>query len=107
MIDGREDVTVVGIVVLALDGEHGNAVVANEAGGHIVLGRQRIRGAQRHVGAAVFHADREVCGLCRYVQACGNPHALERLVLDEFLADDLQHLHRLIGPVNPLAAHIG
>jgi hypothetical protein len=41
------------------------------------------------------------------VQAGGNAHALQRLVLDEVLADDLQHLHGLVGPVDALLAHIG
>ncbi len=41
------------------------------------------------------------------MQAGRNTDALERLVLDEFLADDLQNLHRLVGPVDPLLAKIG
>jgi len=41
------------------------------------------------------------------VQAGGNPNALQRLALDEVLADDLQDLHGLVGPVNALLAHIG
>ena len=32
---------------------------------------------------------------------------LQRLVLDEFLADNLQDFHRLVRPVNPLLAQIG
>ena len=42
MVDGGENVVIVSIVVLALDGEHGNAVIANQAGGHIILRRQGI-----------------------------------------------------------------
>jgi hypothetical protein len=41
------------------------------------------------------------------VQAGGNADALERLVLDEFLADDLQHLHRLVRPLDAFLAQIG
>src|SRR5271166_734761 len=46
VIDGGEDVIVVGVVVLALDGEDGNVVIADEAGGYVILRRQRIRGAE-------------------------------------------------------------
>ena len=31
----------------------------------------------------------------------------QRLVLDEFLADDLQHLHGLVRPLDALLAQIG
>ncbi len=49
----------------------------------------------------------EVGGFGRDVQAGRNADALQRLVLDEVLADDLQNLHRLVGPVNALLAKIG
>src|ERR1035438_7861417 len=41
------------------------------------------------------------------MQAGGNAYALERLVLDEFLTDDLQHLHRLVRPFDAFLAQIG
>jgi hypothetical protein len=41
------------------------------------------------------------------VQAGGNADAFERLVLDEFLADDLQNLHRLVRPLDAFLAQIG
>src|ERR1700736_1026836 len=53
VVNGGQNVAVVGIVVLALDGEDRNIVIANQAGGHVVLRRERIGGAQHHVGAAV------------------------------------------------------
>src|SRR5208283_1278943 len=37
VIDGGEDVVVVRVVVLALDGEYRNIVVTDQAGGHIIL----------------------------------------------------------------------
>ena len=37
VIDGRENMAVVRVVVLALDGEDRNIVVAHQAGGNIVL----------------------------------------------------------------------
>src|ERR1700733_6003471 len=50
VIDGSEDMTVVGVVVLALDGEDGNVVITNQARGHVILGGKRVGGAQHHVG---------------------------------------------------------
>src|SRR5450759_5796226 len=41
------------------------------------------------------------------MQAGRNADAFERLVLDEFLADDLQHLHRLVRPLDAFLAQIG
>ena len=107
VIDGGEDVVVVGIVVLTLDGEHGNVVVADQRGGDVILRRERIRGAEHDVGSAVAQADGEVRGLGRDVQAGRNADALQRLVLDEFFSDDLQHLHRLVRPLDALLAQIG
>ena len=76
----------------------GNAVVLHQAGGHFVLRGERIRGAEHDVGAAVAQRDRQIGGLAGDVQAGGNAHALERLLLDEPLADQLQNGHLLIGP---------
>ena len=45
------DVRVIGLVVLAFDGEGRNAVVADQARGDIVLRGQRVGSAQGHVGA--------------------------------------------------------
>ena len=45
VIDRGQNVVVVGVVVLALDGVDGNVVVAYQAGRHVILGGQRIRGA--------------------------------------------------------------
>ena len=107
VIDGGEDVVVVGVVVLALDGEDGNVVVADQAGGDVILRGERVGGAEHDVGAAVAQADGQVRGLGGDVQAGGDADALQRLVLDEFLADDLQHLHGLVRPLDALLAQIG
>jgi hypothetical protein len=45
VIDRGQNMVVVGVVVLALDGVNGNVVVAYQAGGHVILCGQRIRGA--------------------------------------------------------------
>ena len=107
VVERRHDVRVVGVVVLALDGVDRDVVVAHQAGGNVVLRGQRIGGAQHDVGAAIAQGDRQVGGLGGDVQAGGDADALQRLVLDEVLADDLQDLHRLVGPVDALLAHIG
>src|SRR6266446_1275142 len=39
VIDGGEDVVVIGVVVLTLDGVDGNALIADEAGGNVILCR--------------------------------------------------------------------
>ena len=77
VVDGGEDVVVVGVVVLALDGEDGNVVVADQAGGDVVLRGERVGGAEHHVGAAVAQADGEVRGLGSDVQARRDADALQ------------------------------
>src|SRR5205814_3037137 len=85
----------------------GDTVVADQAGGNVVLGRERIGGAKDYVGAAVAQADGEIGGLGGDVQAGGDANAAKRLVLDELFADDLQDFHRLICPLDALFAVIG
>ena len=41
------------------------------------------------------------------MQAGGDANSLQWLVLDEFLADDLQHVHGLVRPLDALLAKIG
>src|SRR5271165_1329470 len=107
VVDGGEDMVVVSIVVFALDGEDGNVMVADEAGSHVILRGQWVRGAKHHVGSAVAQADREIRGLRRNVQAGRNADALQWLILDEFLADNLQHFHGLVRPLNALLSQVG
>ena len=103
----RGDVRVVGGVVLALDGVGGDAVVLDQGGGDFVLRGKRIRAAEDHVGAAVTQSDGEVRGFAGDVQASGHADALQRLLLDELLADELQHGHLLIGPFDFAFAFFG
>ena len=106
VIERRHNVLIVGVVVLALDGEHRDVVVAHQARGDVVLRGERVGSAEYDVGAAVAQRDRQVRRLGRDVQAGRNAHALQRLVLDELLADDLKDLHRLVRPVNALLPKI-
>ena len=107
VIKCRHDMRVVRLVVLALNGVRRNVVIAHQAGRDVVLRRKWIRSTKHNVGAAVAQGDSQVGSLGRNVQAGRNANALQRLVLDEFFADDLQNLHRLVGPVNALFAQIG
>ena len=107
VIERRQNVVVVSVVVLAFDREHANAVIAHHAGRNIVLRRKRIRSAQHDIRTAIAKANGQICRLRGHVQACRNAYAFQWLVLNEFLADDLQDLHRLIGPFDPLLAEIG
>jgi len=106
VIERGHDVRVVGVVVLALDRENGNVVVANQASGHIVLRGKRVGSAERDIGAAIAQRDHEVGGLGGYVEASRDANVFEWLILDEVLADNLQNLHRLVGPLDALLTQI-
>ena len=107
VVDGRLNVVVVRVVVLALDCEYGNSMIAHQAGGHVVLRRQWIRGAKHDIGAAVAQADSKISGLGRDVQASRDADAFQGLILNELLADDLQHLHGLIRPLDASLPQVG
>ena len=101
------EVPVVRLIVFALDGKNRNPVIAHQAGGNVILSRERIGSTKDHIGAAIAQGDHQVRRLAGDVETGGNANALERLVLDEFLADELQNLHGLIGPLDALLAEIG
>jgi hypothetical protein len=107
VIDRGHNVLVIRVVVLALDGENRDALIAHQARRNIVLCRERIRRAQHHVRSAVAQTNRQVRRLRRNVQAGRDAHSLQRLVLDEFLADNLQHFHGLVRPLDALLAQLG
>ena len=99
-IKGGVDVRVVGLAVLALDGEGGYAVLVNERGCHIVLRAERVAGADNGFGAAVLQREQQVGGLTGYMQAGRYAQACERLFLCEALADLAQHGHFARRPVD-------
>ena len=107
MIERGADVRVIGGVVLALDRVGGDVVILHQRGGHFILRRKRIRGAQHHIRAAIAQRDGQIGGFAGDVQARGHANALQRLFLDELLADQLQHGHVLIGPFDPALAFFG
>ena len=100
VVDAGVDVPVVGVVVLALDGVDAHAVLLDERGGDVVLGAERVAGAQHHVGAAGRQGAHEVGRLGGDVQAGADAHARERLLGREALADGLEHRHVHVGPLD-------
>ena len=85
----------------------GNVFVLHQRGGDIVLRRQRVRRAQRHVGAAGLEGAHQVGGFGGHVQAGGEGHAAQRLLAGEALANAAHHRHVLVGPVDALLAEGG
>src|SRR5262249_59356729 len=63
VVEGGDDVLVVGVVVLLADGEDGDAEVLDEAGGDVVLGAERVGGDEDEVGAAGLDGAGQVGGL--------------------------------------------
>ncbi len=107
VVERGHDVRIVDIVGFALDGVGGDAVIAHQRGGDIVLRGQRIRSAQHDVGAAVAQGDHQVRGFGGHVQARGHADPGQRLGLDELFADGLQHRHGLGGPLGAALSQIG
>ena len=104
MIERGVDVRVVCGVVLALDRVGRDVVVLHERGGDFILRRKRIRSAENDVGAAVTQSDGEVRRLAGDVQTGRHANALQRLVFNKLLADQLQNGHVLIGPFDSALA---
>ena len=98
---------IIRFVVFALDRVGGNIEIAIQGGGHFVLRGKGVRSAQHHVRTAVAKRDHKIRGFAGDVQACGNAQPLERLLLNKTLANDLQHRHLLLGPLNLALASIG
>ena len=100
-IDDGVDVPVVGVVVLAVDRVDLGAVAVDQGRGHVVLGGERVRGAEHRLGAAGDQGAGQVGGLGRHVQAAGQGDPVERPLLLEALADRSQHGHVPVCPFDP------
>ena len=100
-------VLVVGLAVLALDGEDRDAVHLDQGGRHVVLGGEGVARAHGHLGSPVPQRDRQVGGLRGDVQADREPLALEGLLLQEAAADLIEHRHLVPGPLDPLLSGLG
>jgi len=84
---------VVGLAVLAFEGVHGDPVVPDQGGGHVVLGGERVGGAQRHAGSPGFQRADQVCGLGGHMQTSRQADSGEGFLLLEALAHLGQHRH--------------
>ena len=91
----------VGVAILALLGEDGDALVLHERGGGVILRGEGVRRAQRDGCARVAERDREVRGLGRHMEARADTQTLERLLPRDALADLGQHGHLASGPLDP------
>ena len=76
-------------------------VLVDERGGDVVLGRERVRGAEDDLGAARLQRAHQVRRLGRHVEAGGDAVAGERLLALEALADRGEHRHLPVGPLDP------
>ncbi len=101
VVDRGLDVLVVGVVVLALDGEDGDVVLVDERRGDVVLRGQRVRRAEHDVRAAGLQRARQVGGLGGDVQAGRDAVARQRLLGLEALPDRGEHRHLPVGPRDP------
>ena len=107
MLEGGPDVLVISVVVLALDGVDLDAVIAHQVSGRVVLRRQRIRSAERDVGAASLQSDHQVGRLGRDVQAGRQLLPIERPLLGEAFADHAHNGHGTFGPFDAALPGIG
>ncbi len=107
VIERSAQVRVVGFVVFTLDGVSGDVEVTIERGCDFVLRGKRIGSAEDYVRAAVAKGYHQVGSFAGDVQASGNAQSLQRLFFDEALANDLQHRHLLLCPLDLALASVG
>ena len=98
VVERLADVGVVRVAVLALDGVGRDPVVGDERGGDVVLGRERVRGAQHRVGTPRGEGAHQVRRLGGDVQAGADPPTLQRPITLEALANAGKHRHLAVGP---------
>src|SRR6185369_9305212 len=68
------------------------------------LSRKGIRGYQERLGAACLQCAREVGGLSRDVRTGNQAHTLQRLFSAKAFANQPQHGHFSLSPINPALA---
>jgi len=105
MSECGEDVVVVGLVVLALDGEDGDVVVLDQGGGSVVLCGEGVGGDEDEVGAGRLEGAAEVGRFGGDMQAGAHAEAFKGPLLAEPLADPLQDGHIAVGPFDAFPAH--
>ena len=104
--DHRFDVRVIGIVIFTFDRIGWNAVIAQRRR-DVVLGRERVAGAQRQLRAAGLQRQHQVRRFGGNVKARAYADAAERLLDLEAIANLCQHGHVRAGPRDARAAGFG
>ena len=107
MVEDSAQVLIVGFIVLAFDGKGGNAVFADQGGGHIVLGAEGVAGAEGQVGAAVPEGDGQVGGFGGYMEAGGQAQPLQGLFPGKAFPDNPQNAHFPLSPLDTIYAVLG
>ena len=85
----------------------GICIVLHERSGHVILGRERVRGAEHDLAPPALSVRIRIGGLGGHMQACGQTHTLERLLFLKTLSDDVQHRHALVRPLDSELAFVG
>jgi len=93
VVQGLMDVAVVGLGVLALDGEDRNAVVFDQGRRDVVLGAERVGRAEADVRSAELESFHQVGRFGGHVEAGRDPEAAEGLGPGEGLLDEAQNGH--------------
>ncbi len=106
-IEGGGQPAIVAVVVIAAVREHRNVVGQCQRRSDVVLRRQRVAGAQRHLGATLHQHPGKVGGLGGNVQAGGDAHAVERTLLGETAHQRAQHRHLGERPFDPIGTGRG
>src|SRR5208282_5258500 len=107
VIERRHDVGVIYFVIFAFDGVNGDVVIADQAGGHVILRGKRVGSAKHDVGAAVAEGNHQIGRFGGDMQASRHADIPQRLRLDELFANGLQNGHGLEGPFDAALADVG
>ena len=93
-------VTTIGVGRFAFHRKHRNPVIRNQTRGHIILRREGIRSDQHRLCATGLQRARQVSRLSRNVRAGHEAHAAQRLLRGKSLANQTQHGHLALSPIN-------
>ena len=107
LLQGGVYMAIVGGVVLSPDGEDGYAVGGHQGGGHAVMGRERVAGAEDQLSAAVPEGQNQVGRLRGHVQAGGDAQPLQRPLAGEPLPDQADDRHLPRRPLDALDPFLG
>src|SRR5205085_8754557 len=103
-VQGRAHVPVVGLCRLPFDGEHRDSAISHERRRRVILRRERVRGDEERLCAAGLQSAHEVRRLRRDVRASQDAYPLERLLGTKCFADQAEHRHLPLRPLDPTLA---